>query len=271
MPSPYEIGACEAGRLRLESGIGNEPIVDLWAFIRDHGVDLAFHGFGENGPDGVYRYDGSHALIVVNVDRQPIARQRFTAAHELGHHVIHRTIGQPMRAVDADITAPTGASSQESEAHAFAAYLLAPDAAMKSAFPGVSGKDITVENVVDLAHRFGIAVKPTIYRLHNAERIQAADRDRLIESCAGQVQRLRVQKGYDLEELRAAPLPQAFVTAVASLYENHVVDIERAAQLLRTDVEQASTFLSAPLDDEEFDGDEFLAQLDASIQEPHDS
>ncbi|MBI4898035.1 MAG: ImmA/IrrE family metallo-endopeptidase [Actinobacteria bacterium] len=265
--SAADIGAAAASKLRLDAGIGNEPITDLWAFIRDQGVDLAFHGFGEEGPDGTYRYDGRHALIVVNSDRKPIARQRFTAAHELGHHVLHRKQGQPMRAADADVNAPTGGSRQESEAHAFAAYLLAPDAAMRAAFPGVEPADITVEIVVDLAHRFGVAVATTIYRLHNSGRIRAVDRDRLNDQRKGKVERLRTQKGYDVEEIHGAPLPPGFVTDIAALYDRGMVGIDRAAELLRTDVDTARAKLGHRPEAADFSEDEFLREIDAEFGE----
>lgn len=265
MDSEFAAGAAAAYELRLESSIGNEPIVDLWAFIRDRGVDLAFHGFGEDGPDGVYRYDGSHALIVVNSDRAPVARQRFTAAHELGHHVMHREEGKPMRAVDVDANSPARESRQETEAHAFAAYLLAPDAAMKAAFPDVEPAEISVENVVDLAHRFGVTPTTAIFRLHNAGRIRSADRDRLREQIKGRVNRLRMQKGYDVEELRGAALPSQYVTDIADLHDGGLIDTQRASELLRTDAATAREQLGTGQDFVSSDDDDFLRQIDADL------
>jgi hypothetical protein len=49
----YERGARAAAELRLELNLGIEPIADLWLLIRQRGVDLAFHDFGSDGPDGL--------------------------------------------------------------------------------------------------------------------------------------------------------------------------------------------------------------------------
>lgn len=64
-------------------------------------------------------------LIYVNQD-EPSYRQRFTAAHEIGHYVLHRNfIGQSLE--DNYMLRAAGMSSaQETQANQFAADLLMP-------------------------------------------------------------------------------------------------------------------------------------------------
>ncbi len=265
-------GAHAADELRLSLGIGVEPIGDLWGLIRGQGVELAFNPFGTGGPDGVYRYDGQHALIVINSSKQPIARQRFTAAHELGHHLLHRKAGQPMQASDTDIFATggiTGKADSEKEADAFAGYLLAPTGAMAQAFGGKDRSLVSAEDVVDLMHKFGTTFRTTVFRLHNSDRIAAADRDRLIRESQGRVESLRVQKGHDREEVSGAPLPPSFVTTVVSQHARGVIDDERLAALLRTSREEALR-LAVPRPDDQFDDDDLadaFREIDATLSE----
>lgn len=232
-------GAHAADELRLALGIGIGPVNDLWALIRGQGIDLAFHPFGSTGPDGAYRFDGRDAVIVVNSDKTPLARQRYTAAHELGHHLLHREDGKPLQAADANIEGSTN-ETVEKEANAFAGYFLAPTEAMRRAFPGKATDDVSVEDIVDLAHQFGTTYRTTIYRLHNSERFFAPARDRLLNDGAGEIEYLRCLKGYDREDMPpGTALPPHYVLTLARMHATGTIDDERLATLLRTDVERA--------------------------------
>lgn len=64
---------------------------------------------------------------VCNDQQNPLGRQRFTAAHELGHAVLHRA-AMGRYVADAVITeGDDGASEMEREANRFAAELLMPE------------------------------------------------------------------------------------------------------------------------------------------------
>lgn len=251
-------GAHAADELRLALGLGNDPIKDLWVLIRDQAIDLAFHPFGPDGPDGAYRFDGRDAIIVVNSDKTPLARQRYTAAHELGHHLLHREDGKPLQAADANIEGST-TEIVEKEANAFAGYFLAPTEAMRRAFPGKATEDISVEDIVDLAHQFGTTYRTTIYRLHNSERFFAPVRDRLLNDGAGEIEFLRSLKGYDREDMPpGTALPPHYVLSLARMHAAGTIDDERLATLLRTDVETAVGLVG---------GDSRQADADAALAE----
>lgn len=240
LPNYVVRGANAANELRLSLDIGIEPIRDLWKLIRD--IDLAalaFHGFGGDGPDGVYHWNGRRGLIVVNADKEPLARQRFTAAHELGHHLLHREGTESLIIGETDLFGPTS-DTREKEANAFAGYLLAPTRAMANAFDGKPSSEISAEDVADLMHEFGTAFTTTVYRLHNSGRITARDRDRLLSEASGQVNFILAAKGYEKEELRSVPLPPEHMLKTVSMYERGVIDLQRLAELLRIDEEEAA-------------------------------
>ena len=110
-------------------------------------LDENVSGFIERQADGDYR-------IVVNASHAP-TRQRFTAAHELGHYVYHRDLlGDGVgdnRAYRADGTTrpnPNIRPIHERQANSFAANVLMP----RHALANVDGESTTT-----LAQRFGVS------------------------------------------------------------------------------------------------------------------
>jgi Zn-dependent peptidase ImmA (M78 family) len=153
--------------------------------------------------------------------------------------------------IDDDIFARD--SDIESEADAFAAYLLAPDEAMRAAMPGTDRRLITVEDVAGVMHRFGISFRTAVYRLHNSRRILAEDRNRLLAEGQGNVQRIMRALGYDREALAPGdPLPGWYVLQVTEMLRGGTLDVDRAAQLLRRAREAVEDLVredGAPADD----------------------
>lgn len=107
-------------------------------------------GWIERRPDGSYG-------VVINAKHTP-ARQRFTAAHELGHYIFHRDLlgagTGDTRAYRAEGTRfPNGAirPMHERQANSFAANLLMPLASINRL------KATGVTTVSDLADRLGVS------------------------------------------------------------------------------------------------------------------
>ncbi len=92
-------------------------------------------------------------------------RQRFTVAHELGHYVLHRD-GHPEGMFDDDLNFLrtdgniAGDKEQEKEANLFAAELLMPENAVRTAYESV--KDISA-----LARLFAVSQEAMGYRVLN--------------------------------------------------------------------------------------------------------
>ena len=109
-------------------------------------------------------------VIVVNSRHHP-NRQRFTIAHELGHHLMHRSMLLSGVHVDKgilrrDAESSTGEISSEIQANAFAAELLMPRQLMQ---PYLSGSfdvedDIAVHR---LAEMFGVSTAAMTNRILN--------------------------------------------------------------------------------------------------------
>lgn len=94
-------------------------------------------------------------------------RQRFTVAHELGHYVLHQA-EHPEGIFDDDLNFlrtegnVSGDREQEREANQFAAELLMPEDAVRTAYESI--KDISA-----LARRFAVSQEAMGYRVLNLE------------------------------------------------------------------------------------------------------
>lgn len=127
--------------------------VPIDAIIRDIGLPLSYEAMDDNISGYIERQNGSYR-IVVNSNHAP-TRQRFTAAHELGHYVYHRDLlGEGVgdnRAYRTDGTDRPNVNIRpihERQANSFAANVLMP----RHRLVAVVG-----ETTAALAVRFGVS------------------------------------------------------------------------------------------------------------------
>lgn len=113
-----------------------------------------------NGASGVAYIDqntGQRVILVESSDAP--TRKRFTAAHELGHHVLNHTQnGHMFRDTLKPQDVPFQRDICEVEANRFAAELLMPASRVEAAFR-------TNYSVSDLARYFGVSEAAMTYRL----------------------------------------------------------------------------------------------------------
>jgi Zn-dependent peptidase ImmA (M78 family) len=118
-----------------------------------------------------YRTD-EESVIGINSSHRP-RRQRFTAAHELGHLLMHP--GQPLlvdssvRVNYRDKVSSQATDAEEVEANAFASALLMPEALIREQVQdlqraGIRGRERLVS---ELAVRFDVSTEAMGYRLLN--------------------------------------------------------------------------------------------------------
>jgi len=75
-----------AAQLRQAWGLGNDPIPNVAAMLEEHGYKVLLID-ADTAFDGLKAFAGAVRVIVVNNNRD-ICRVRFTALHELAHHVL---------------------------------------------------------------------------------------------------------------------------------------------------------------------------------------
>lgn len=122
--------ALMAARTHVELETDVEQPIDVFAAVQDLGLILAFAPLGD--VSGVY-LPGQRSQGILLHEGHPRTRQRYTAAHELGHHVFEHATEVD---IDLDAGLARGDSekwpSHEKEAEAFAAWFLMSQKTMRS-------------------------------------------------------------------------------------------------------------------------------------------
>ena len=121
--------AKRAIEFRLAREIAFDSPCDVYEVIFQRNIDLQFVDIPSL--EGVYLEEPEACRICVSAHR-PAGRQRFTAAHELGHHVLGH--GTQFDAVVDELERVTSSHTEEEEADAFARYVLMPPRAVQAAF-----------------------------------------------------------------------------------------------------------------------------------------
>lgn len=137
--------------LRDQWNLGDGPVRHLIRTMEAHGIITAIVPFDDPDIAGVDAFSTSRLprpAVILTPDRaQDVYRHRFTAAHELGHLILHGD------------TAP-GDHQQEREADTFAAEFLTPRASISPQLPPRT--DFAV--LIRLQRIWGVSVKSLLYR-----------------------------------------------------------------------------------------------------------
>ncbi|HEX6684330.1 MAG TPA: ImmA/IrrE family metallo-endopeptidase [Candidatus Limnocylindrales bacterium] len=149
-------GARLAEIVREKLGLGRAPISDLPALIERHfGLGAVAWPIGK-AVSGLCAHGADVAMMLVS-SSFPVGHQRFTAAHELAHHLL----GDPREVIiESDLF--TANTPSERRANAFAAALLMPADGLRE----VAGSRPVDEVVLaELMREFGVSYAALLYRL----------------------------------------------------------------------------------------------------------
>lgn len=177
-PALVREGRLKADGLRAAHGLGVAPIRDLFGFI-----ERAFPGLFvvrypmPQGPAGALIKIAERRLIVVNSEESPLARQRFTAAHELAHHLMDEDAEVLIDEVE-QLQGAGGA--HEVRANAFAVHLLVPKEVVSDRRDELLPAD--GESIVSLAMEYGISVQSLIWHASNVLGLSDSDRNEMLAS-----------------------------------------------------------------------------------------
>lgn len=150
-----------ARALREAWRLGNDPIPHLVRTIENQGIVTVLVPFAE---DEVARIDAfstlslSRPIIVLSPNRaNDVYRHRFTAAHELGHLVLH---GEHAG----------GDHALEREADRFAAEFLTPSLIIQDLLP----RRVDFRKLNQLSEQWGVSIKSLIYRCREVDLLSDA-------------------------------------------------------------------------------------------------
>lgn len=138
------------------------PVGHLVRNLEAHGVLVACLPVADQGIDAYSHRQGDRPVIILGTDKADAARSRFDAAHELGHLVCH---------LEAD-----PGSTQEQQAHAFAAELLMPRTAMLQVLP----HRFSLPAYARLKHTWGVSLAALLYRARQLQVLSDASYRRAV-------------------------------------------------------------------------------------------
>lgn len=167
-----------AARLRDELNLPDDEAVDIFDVIRRVGIWLVFQPMDK--VLGATLSAGSAGILITT--QRDVTMQRFTAAHELGHHTLHRD--EDIWDVEEDVDAnPT--ASKEQEANVFAAHFLLPRTLLNLRLRhygiGRSG-DVPPEVVYLISRDLGLSYAATANRVSDVRNFSGLARQRLREA-----------------------------------------------------------------------------------------
>jgi Zn-dependent peptidase ImmA (M78 family)/predicted secreted protein len=164
--------ALAAARLHRDLGIQamathNHGRVDVYHTIDQLGVPLMFAKL--QGLLGAYYRDPTPGVLVTT--ERPLRQQRFTAAHELGHHYLGHdpSLDDENILRRAPFAAAAGDNLQEVEAESFAASFLLPRWLVSWHFERqgwIAADLLNPHNVYQLSLRVGTSFLATVWTLH---------------------------------------------------------------------------------------------------------
>ncbi|GGL03385.1 DNA-binding protein [Sphaerisporangium melleum] len=208
--------AAAARALRAHWRLGYGPIGHLVRHMEARGIVVVLPPPDEDATT-VDAFSTSHLprpIVVLTANRfDDIHRYRFTAAHELGHLVLH-----------GDTAA--GDHQQEREADAFAAEFLTPRDSITPELP----RRLDLRRLAELRHTWGVSVDSLVYRCREVGLLSDSSAGRAYQ----RLRTLRDQPGFAGEPITGYPgehpvlLRQAFDLAAA---ETGLTMPELAAQL----------------------------------------
>jgi len=161
-----ERSATEAAfQVRTRFGLRpSEPVRDICGLLEANGVKVlplkiasdAFFGLSVAGEDG------GPAVVVNTWDRISVERWIFTAAHELGHLVLHLD--------DYGLDQKEEEEKQEREANVFASHFLMPQVVFDKEWDDTYGLAF-VDRVLKVKRMFRVSYRTVLYRLSEVSRL----------------------------------------------------------------------------------------------------
>jgi Zn-dependent peptidase ImmA (M78 family)/predicted secreted protein len=162
-----------ADRTLDELGIAKDEPVDVFAAIPMLGLELAIVPL--DGLLGAMLPHGQGGILVTS-QRNP-RLQRYTAAHEIGHWVLHHV--DPVMDTESEILHTT--TAREREAQLFASYFLMPPPLIDGVLAryDLRGNQIQPEHIYLASRDMGVSYEAVAFRLYSAKMITHRQLDEL--------------------------------------------------------------------------------------------
>ena len=162
----HRLAMLKAAHLHRVDGIVSNQQVDVFGAIDRSGILLGFQPFPKLS-GAYFNEPGAQVGIVINSNHSA-GRQRFTAAHEFGHHVFEHGTKIDSERPEIDLWTSEGSSDDEKVAEAFAAWFLMPPQLVRSTLASFQlAKPDRPLDVYLLSLRLGTSYEATARHLGN--------------------------------------------------------------------------------------------------------
>lgn len=224
--APWQDGEDLARLVRDGLGLGRAPIANVAELAEQHfGLDVLAWPTGK-AVSGLCAHGQGIAIMLVST-AFPRGHQRFTAAHELAHHLL-----RDPREIVIDSDLYNSGNPTEKRANAFAAALLMPADGLRDV---IAGRPIDETALSQLMRHFGVSFTALLYRLAtpSVRLLDTQKRDTWLQKSAYTV--LRAAHDPAPEELtspdEAKRIPARLWRAAQAGYQNGRVGIGTLAAL----------------------------------------
>jgi Zn-dependent peptidase ImmA (M78 family) len=145
--------------------------VDVNFVARSLGLQIVYNDLGDDISGLLVTHDGNSSICVR--ESEPVARQRFTIAHEIGHFVMrhqfeedgHVHVDEGWKVTARSSAQVAGADPKEVEANQFAAALLMPSELLQQRAIRFGERQLREEHVTELAREFKVSEQAMALRL----------------------------------------------------------------------------------------------------------
>jgi Zn-dependent peptidase ImmA (M78 family)/transcriptional regulator with XRE-family HTH domain len=237
---PWRDGEDLAKIVREGLGLGRAPIADVAELAEQHfGLDVLAWPTGK-GVSGLCAHGQGVAMALISTSF-PRGHQRFTAAHELAHHLL-----RDPREIVIDSDLYNNGIPAEQRANAFAAALLMPADGLRDV---VADRPIDDTMIVQLMRHYGVSFSALLYRLTSGavKQLSARARDAWLQKSVISV--LRAANDPAPEELttpdESRRIPPRLWRAAQAGYQDGRIGIGTLAALADEDAEQLFLRLAA--------------------------
>jgi len=216
----------------------NEPIHDICGLLEHWGIKVHAISISSENFFGlsVGEKDGGPAVIVNIWKRIPVERWIFSAAHELGHLILHG---------DAyDVNKTEENNKEENEANLFASHFLMPDEGFNKEWAEASGL-YWIDRIFKVKRIFHVSYKTVIYRLieHGADssiwsKFQIEYQNRFNRKLSFKEEPMAIESSEPFKLDRFDFYADRFSLLVRKAIEKDKISLSRGAEMLGIGIEE---------------------------------
>lgn len=210
-----------AHQVRVNWGLGDGPIWNVIGLLEENGIIVSVLKNDSSKIDAFTQIDvvdsRQRFCVMLESEKKSMPRRNFSAAHELGHIILHSRV--PMNELDG-----LERSELETQANLFASCFLLPKETFKNDLKYPDEYDFYIE----LKKKWHVSIKAMIFRAHKLELINYEQYVSLLKKYNYRMARDNVS-GERLEPLDNDILidkPQLFKLAFDMLFENKIITLD---------------------------------------------